>query len=281
VEKKSSYLVGMGQLLVEGGKPDANLTRASRMIQKAADAGCAVVVLPECLDIGWTSPMARELAAPVPGPHSDVLSFAAKDAGIYVVAGLTERDGDRIYNTAVLLSDEGTLLTKHRKINVLDIAQDLYSIGDRLSVVETPLGTIGIDICADNFGCSLVFAHAMARMGAQVILSPSAWAVAATHDNKETPYGGTWRIPYERITRLYDLYVAGVSNVGPVTGGPWDGQKCIGCSMAYGPGGEALASADYGDEAEQLVTFEVSPVERSVSGTSWHGHLQEKGYEGP
>jgi predicted amidohydrolase len=49
----------MGQMRVEGGAPDANLDRAVEMIRKAAAARCDVVVLPECLDLGWTWPEAR------------------------------------------------------------------------------------------------------------------------------------------------------------------------------------------------------------------------------
>lgn len=280
MKTKTSYKLGMGQILVEGGQRDANLARADRMIRRAADAGCSIVVLPECSDLGWTSPSVPDLAAPIPGPHSDVLATAAREAGIYVVCGLTERDGERIYNAAVLISDEGEILAKHRKINVLGIEQHLYSTGDRLTVTETPLGTIGIDICADNFSDSLVFAHSLARMGAQLILSPSAWAVPADHSNEQDPYGDTWRVPYETLSRLYGIYVVGVSNVGPVTGGPWDGQKCIGCSMAYAPGGTPLAEAPYGERAEELVVVDVEPVARPVRGTDWHRHLQERGYRG-
>jgi hypothetical protein len=47
-------------------------------------------------------------------------------------------------------------------------------VGDRLGVAETELGTVGLATCADNFGSSLAIGHVLARMGAQVILSPSA-----------------------------------------------------------------------------------------------------------
>ncbi len=48
--------VGMGQILVEGGRVKANLKRAVTMIKKAAAEGCDIIVLPECLDVGWTYP---------------------------------------------------------------------------------------------------------------------------------------------------------------------------------------------------------------------------------
>lgn len=275
------FTIGMAQMLVEGGAPEANLGRARAMIARAGAEGCAAVVLPEALDAGWTHPSAVEIAAPIPGPTSDRLAEAATEAGVYVVAGITERAGERIYNASVLLSPEGELLLRHRKINVLGIAQDLYSIGDSLAVAETALGTIGIPICADNFSSSLALAHSLARMGAQLFLSPSAWAMPAEHDNEAEPYGETWRTSFGTLARLYDLTVIGVSNVGWMSGGPWAGRKCIGCSLAMGPGGNVLAALPYGPEAEVLLSVAVEPREPIARGTAIAAALEQRGYDGP
>ncbi len=247
----------MAQILVEGGCPEANLSRAVSMIREAACQGCDVAVLPECLDLGWTHPSARTQAQPVPGPRSDVLAAAAAENRIHVVAGLTEREGSHIYNSAVLLSPKGDLLLKHRKINELDIAGDLYSTGDRLGVVETPLGILGMTICADNFPDSLELASSLGRMGCRFLLSPCAWAVDATHDNAADPYGSLWLEAYATLAERFDMTIAGVSNVGWLTAGPWAGRKCIGCSLAVGPGGLVLARAPYGESAEVLCAVSV------------------------
>ena len=81
----------MGQILVEGGEPKRNLERAHTAMTRAAREGGDVVVLPECLNFGWTHPSARERTPPIPGVHSELLSAAARDAGIWVAAGLVER----------------------------------------------------------------------------------------------------------------------------------------------------------------------------------------------
>src|SRR5437867_1537635 len=125
------YRVGMGQVLVEGGQPEANLRRAAAAIRIAAEQGCRLVVLPECLDLGWTDPSARTRAVPIPGPHTDVLARAAREHRIHVVAGLVERAGDHLFNAAVLISPTGQIVLHHRKINELDIGLDLYSVGNR------------------------------------------------------------------------------------------------------------------------------------------------------
>jgi predicted amidohydrolase len=275
------FKLAMGQMLVEGAAIDNNMNRAETLIKKASEACCSIIVLPECLDIGWSNPGALQLAEPIPGKISNKLCTAALTYKIYVAAGITERDGDKIYNAAVFISPEGEILLKHRKINILTDVEGIYSVGNFLSVVETPLGVIGIDICADNFPNSLVFGHALARMGAELILSPCAWAVKPEHDNTVEPYGDLWEEAYSSLCRLYDISIVGVSNVGWVHGGPWDNWKCIGCSLAVGPGGTILSKAPYGENAEKLVIIDIKLRSNKVRGTEFGTMLQSKGYIGP
>ena len=94
-------------------------------------------------------------------------------------------------------------------------------------------------------------------MGADLLLSPCAWAVDADHDNVKDPYGSLWLESYGTISKEYDITVIGVSNVGNITGGVWQGRKCIGCSLTVGPGAEVIAQAPYGVDAETLEIVEV------------------------
>ena len=135
--------LAMGQLLVTAGQPENNLQHARRMIQEAANRKCDIIVLPECMDLGWTYPGAKRLAKPIPGNYSDVICEAARQYGIHVVAGLTEKSGDALYNAAIIISPAGKILSKHRKINEVDIALDLYEIGDSLSVTKLDKGYRG------------------------------------------------------------------------------------------------------------------------------------------
>ena len=277
----TAYRAGLAQILVEGGKPAANLDRAVAMIERAAKEDCRVVVLPECLDFGWTDPSARDGAEPIPGPHSDRLATAARATGIWVVAGLVERAGDRLYNASILFDPAGEIVLHHRKINELDIGRELYSVGDRLQVAETELGTVAIPICADNYWTSRAIGHVLCRMGAQVLLSPSAWAVVPEHDEGTQPYGDDWLPPFTELASLYDATVIGVSNVGLMSGGPWAGRPCIGKSLAVGPGGEVLARGPYGVDAEALVVVEVEPRAPVAEGADIAATLQSRGYDGP
>lgn len=165
-----------------GALPDAGGGRGSRrqparhaasMIRDAAVRGAQVVLLPECCDVGWTHPLTRDLAEPVPGGATfGVLTEAARAAGVMVCVGLAERSGDSVYNTAVLIGADGSLLLIHRKLNELDIGHPYYDRGDRVGCVDTPFGRLGVMICADGFARGETIARALGYQGADVILSP-------------------------------------------------------------------------------------------------------------
>ena len=246
-------------MLVEPGQMEANLTRAEERVREAAARGAQLVVLPEALDCGWTHPSAREHAGSVPGsPACERLRAAAHGEGVHLCAGLIEAAGEQRFNAAVLFSPDGELLLHHRKIHELDLAHDLYSRGDRLAVRQTPLGTLGVMICADAFAPGEVISRTLALMGAQIIVSPCAWAVPADHDQAREPYGALWHDCYGRVAREHAVWIAGASNVGPITAGAWSGRKCIGCSLVVGPDGESVAQAPYGENAESLLVVDVS-----------------------
>lgn len=266
-----NYTLAMVQMTVDGGSLDQNLERASRYIASAAARGAKIALLPEMMDLGWTNSSARELAFSIPdGKTCRFLCNVAKKSKIYVCAGIAEKDNGHIYNSAVLISPSGEVILKHRKLNELDIAHDLYSQGDRLGVVPTELGTIGLYICADASASGNTLSKSLGYMGADVILSPSAWAVPPGFNNDSTPYGEPWISAYEEVSRLFDLWVVGVSNVGKLTEGPWKEWDCIGNSLAYAPGGIQKIQAPFGADADTIIYLDITLRERPARGTTWY-----------
>ncbi len=264
------FRLALAQMRVEGGRPGDNLPRAVRRIEEAAAAGARVVVLPEALDLGWTHPSARTQAASIPeGEPCRVLREAARRKGVFVCAGLTERAGGAVFNSAVLIDPGGTVALCHRKLNELEIGHECYGQGDRLAVARTGLGTIGVMICADAFARGQVISRTLALMGADVILSPCAWAVPADHDNAREPYGQLWLDNYCPVARDFRLWIVGVSNVGGITAGPWQGRQCIGCSLVVNPDGAAVLRGPYGVEAEALLYADITVQPRPARGDAW------------
>lgn len=245
--------IAMVQMKVVGGDLEGNLTRASDMVSEAARNGARLALLPECMDLGWTHPSSLEKATRVPGGQVfKALTRMAKQNRIFICAGLTERDKDKVYNAAVLIDDEGNLLLKHRKINELDIGKPYYATGDRLNVADTRLGRIGVMICADASVEDRSILNSLARMEPWLILSPSAWAVPPDFDPVATPYGDTWRNAYIPAAEKFSAYIVSVSNVGDMNDGPWKGWDCIGASLAIDNTGKEIIQCPYGVNAESI-----------------------------
>jgi predicted amidohydrolase len=145
------------------------------------------------------------------------------------------------------------------------LAQDLYSLGTRIAVVDTELGRVGLAVCADNYPDSPEIGGALGRMGCRLLLSPCAWAVDSDHDNAAKPYGKIWQDAYRVLTTRFAMTVIAVSSVGVITGGPWRGRKCVGRSLAYRPGGVVLAEGPGDEEALLVVEANVADDGSAVS----------------
>ncbi len=264
------FRLALVQMYVEPGSLQKNLDHAKELISEAAISGADVVLLPEVMDLGWTHPSARQLADSVPGGVAcSVLCKAAIDNNVFLCAGIVEKEGDNIYNCAVIIDNHGKVLIKHRKLNELDIAHSVYDQGDRLNVCQTPWGTFGLLICADANANDHVLTRSLGYMGADVILSPSSWAVPPDHDNVKEPYGDTWRKAYMPVAKEFGVWIASASNVGPVTEGPWKNWNCIGCSLVVAPDGVELLMGPYGKTAEKILYCNINPIPRPARGTGW------------
>ncbi len=258
--------LGMGQLLVEGGEPDRNFERAGRMVAEAASRGCDIILLPECMDLAWTHPSCMNEAATIPGPFSDEIVNLAKLHNIYICCGLTERDAKSVFNSAILVDNSGTILLKYRKINVLDVAFGMYQPGQSLTVVDTKFGKIGVNICSDNYNDALDIGYVLARMGAQIILSPSSWTVDYSINEGSDPYGEKWLGPYKNLANIFNLVIVSATSVGTIVGGPYEGKKMVGCSLAVGPN-EIIAKSTYNEFAGELIVIDINVPEVKYKGT--------------
>lgn len=156
-----------------------------------------------------------------------------------------------------MISREGEVLGKHRKINILDIARHIYTPGQSCTVTETELGIIGMNICADNSPGTNDLGHALGFMGADVILSPCSWAVPPDFDNEKTPYGQIWKESYIEIAKKHHIPVVGVSNTGKVKDGEWKDWWCIGASLVVSKQGVIQKQFPYSKEGSNLYTIEI------------------------
>jgi predicted amidohydrolase len=227
--------VGLGQVRVRMGDKKANVAELFRAVEEAARARCDVVVLPECSLAGWLSASARSASEPIPGPLTRKLQDAAKRRRMAIVVGLEERDGDRVYNSAVLIDRRGDVVAKHRKIDELEIGLRVYSPGRSLSVFDFEGRPAALSICADSWKPTVT--DALYGMGARLIFSPSAWAVEPGGEATNI----AWiRETYRQRAAGRNLTIVSPNGVGAVIEGPWKGRILQGNSLVTGPGGTPL-----------------------------------------
>jgi predicted amidohydrolase len=115
----------------------------------------------------------RDVAEAIPGPFCGMLSEKARAYGCNLCAGLLERDGDFLFNAAVILDRKGNLAGKQRKVHPYWPEEPLgVSPGDTLEVFALDFGVVGIMICYDSWWPES--ARLLALKGAEVILFPNA-----------------------------------------------------------------------------------------------------------
>jgi len=165
--------VACAQYAIREGDPNHNLERSLHFVGQAATEGADLVVLPELANSGCdleTRDRVLSIAEEIPGGPT-VLAWreAAEAAGVCVVGGLLEREGDIVHNSAVILGPG--VAGRYRKTHLWDREKLLYEPGRELPVFDTPLGRIGLLICYDAWFPEA--ARTLALKGAQILCVPS------------------------------------------------------------------------------------------------------------
>ena len=173
-------LVAVAQIEPVLGDRERNRAVCLESLEEAAGAGCSLVVLPECASAGYVFDSPEEAfrqAEEVPGPFTEALEEACARLGLTCVAGMLEREGDVLRNTAVLVGPEG-VAGRYRKSHLPFLGVDRFVLpGDELTVFETSIGRIGIEICYDLRFPEVT--RALALAGADIVVLPTNWPLAA------------------------------------------------------------------------------------------------------
>jgi predicted amidohydrolase len=151
--------------------PEANLEAFARTAEREIQTPVDLIVLPEGITVVGTNKVYAEVAEPADGPSVRRLGALARAKNSWVVAGIYERDGTAIYNTAILLDRQGKLAGKYRKVYLpREEVERGLTPGSDYPVFQTDFGPLGIMICYDVFYADP--ARALALAGAQVIAMP-------------------------------------------------------------------------------------------------------------
>lgn len=130
-----------------------------------------LIVFGEAITVVGSTKVYAEVAEAADGPSAKILGELARAKHAYVVAGILEREGNSIYNTAILLDRQGRLAGKYRKVYLPreEVERGLRP-GSTFPVFETDFGKLGLMICYDVFFSEA--AKSLAMAGAEVIAMP-------------------------------------------------------------------------------------------------------------
>lgn len=150
---------------------EKNLQYYASRVMEAGKAGADILCLGEGITVVSTGKSYADAAETIPGPTSKILGEAARKAGIYVIAGIYEREGTLIYNTALLIDRQGNVAGRYRKTHLPQTeVEGGLTPGDTYPVFTTDFGKIGIEICYDNFFPEV--ARNLMANGAEIIFCP-------------------------------------------------------------------------------------------------------------
>lgn len=215
-----------------------------------------MILLPELFASGYyfhSSRQVQSLAEPVPGgTTTDRLIAMAKRANAIICAGLPERDGNKLFNSAVLVGPEG-FIAVYRKIHLFFEESLWFTPGDmKLQVHDLPIGHVGMMICFDWRFPEV--ARSLALQGAQILLHPANLVQRPCQD--------------AMITRCIEnnVFAATANRIGTDTKPDSESLTFTGRSQIVAPDGRVLCSAP--ENEVWMETISINPadaIDKSVT----------------
>lgn len=245
------------QMRVTADKAE-NLSTAGKWIEQCAAEGARLVMLPEMFCCPYDSAAFPRYAELEGGPVWNVLAGAARQHRIYLVGGsMPEVDeAGSIYNTCYIFDPQGRQIGKHRKMHLFDIdvsggqrfrESDTLSSGNRVTVVDTDFGRLGVAICYDIRFPEL--ARLMVLQGAKILAYPGAFNM--------TTGPAHWDILFRARALDNQVYVLGCAPARDETAG----YVSYGNSLITSPWGKIAAQLGV-EEGRLLTEIDLDEVER-------------------
>lgn len=248
-----------------------NRARSIVMIERAADAGARIVVLPELAISGYMFDSRAEafaLAEPIPdGPSTVAWAEVAARRKLFLVAGIAEREGDRLYNSAVVIGPDG-VLGVYRKLHLWADENLWFEAGNLgLPVFATPHGRIGVAICYDGWFPE-VFRLAAVE-GADLVCVPTNWVPIPGQAEGRQPMAN---ILHMAAAHSNSMIIACAARVGTERSQPF-----VGHSLIVGHTGWPVAGPASGDSEEiVLAEIDLSAARRARNWNSFNHPLRDR-----
>jgi predicted amidohydrolase len=238
-----SMIASAIQITAVDGEKDAAVEKMMRLIDIAGSRGSDLCVLPELwTGLGFSDEsLYREIAEPIPGPVTDLLSEKARRYGMYITGSMYEDAGDGVYYNALpLIGPDGSILGTYRKTHLFDapnrtdippgiMESKKVRAGDALEIYGTNIARMGLSVCSD-----LRFPEVYREMtlkGAEVLICASAF-LAPRYDH--------WEFFLRARAAENQTFVVASGQYGKE---PKSGLGFVGRSMIVDPWGVIIATA--------------------------------------
>lgn len=263
--------IACAQLKPTIGDVHVNVEDASDAIADAAREGASLVVLPELATTGYVFESREEalaLGEKVPqGPASARFLSLARDLNIYVVIGMTERDGERLFNTSAVFGPT-EFVGRFRKVHLWDRENLVFEPGDLgFPVFDTPIGRIATFVCYDGWFPESYRACVLA--GADLVCIPTNWVPIPGQD-PTAPAMATYLC-------MASAHVNGVVVAAADRVGVERGQEFIGQSVIVNYTGWPLAGPASREKTEMLFAdVDVEAARRARTWNSFNNPVRDR-----
>jgi N-carbamoylputrescine amidase len=232
---------------------EANVRKTLELIDQASANGANLIVLPELCNTGYSFENREDAfahAEEVPnGPTVDKWVAKAKEKNSYIVAGITEVEGNLLFDTAVLVGPEG-YIGKYRKTHLWNTEKLFFTPGNSgYPVFETRIGRIGMLICWDIWFPEVP--RILSMQGADIICSCNNWVFTPPPLFDES---GKCMASYLTMVAAHtnNVFIAAADRVGVEKEA-----KFLGCSLISGTNGWPI-TGPAAPEGETILHAEVN-----------------------
>ena len=237
--------IAAAQIACIPGDTQANLRKVYEFASRASKAGAELIVFPEMTDTGYSMSAIQKHATSWNEGAVPQLRQIAKELSLAIIAGVSDRDGSRIYNSQVLIDWSGEILAKYRKTHLVTSApldeRPVFTAGNAFVSRQFAEFNLGLTICYD-----LRFPEVCRKLAidhnVNVFVNSSAW-----------PFPRLEHLRILALTRAIEnqCYLIIANRVGTD-----DGVTLCGTSAIVDPYGVIVAAASA--DREELIQAEIS-----------------------
>ena len=270
-QQESRIRVACLQMEPRIGQVQANVARSLELIAQAAGAGAQLAVLPELCNTGYvfaTREEALGLSEAVPdGPTCAAWMAAARTHSMFIVAGITERDGAKLYNSAVLIGPQGPIGT-YRKNHLWGAENTIFEPGNLgVPVFDIGAGRIACAICYDIWFPEIF--RLAALQGADMLCVATNWVPMPAQPGNLPMMANILAMGGAHAN---SMFVAAADRIGVERGQPF-----LGNSLIVSHSGWPLAGPASLDREEMLIAdIDLADARRNRNLTDFNERLRDR-----